>query len=282
MKFLIAILCFGLLHASELETISGVVFVPTEWADGDSFRVRLPDGEEHTLRLYGADCIEWHVADASDARRLRAQRRYFGISEYGNSSSASIELAKSLGEAAGVTVRAVLAQPFTLHTSFADGRGDERYSRIYAFVTTPDGQDLATRLVSAGLARAYGVTRSTADARSRDEYRETLRDAELIAARTGRGAWKYTDWSRLPEERRQQREEEREERMALGTAEPVNSVDLNTASRDELMRIPGVGEITALEIISSRPFDSVDDLLRVRGIGQKTLESLRPWVSVAD
>ena len=217
------------LSAGELQSISGVILVPTEWGDGDSFRVRFPDGEERTLRLYGADCLEWHVTDESDARRLRAQRRYFGIAGYGNSSATSIELAKSLGEAAGVAVRAVLAKPFTVHTSFADGRGDARYSRVYAFITTAEGQDLATQLVSGGLARAYGVARSAPDGRSRDDYRDALRDAELVAARTGRGAWKYTDWASLPEERRLQREEEREEQLALGTAQPLRAVDLNTA-----------------------------------------------------
>jgi hypothetical protein len=48
-------------------------------ADEDSFQIQTPEGQEHTIRLYGADCIEWHVSDDSDARRLRAQRRYFGI-----------------------------------------------------------------------------------------------------------------------------------------------------------------------------------------------------------
>ena len=45
--------------------------VATEWADGDSFSVRFPDGKERTVRLYGADCIEMHVkGDDSNARRL--------------------------------------------------------------------------------------------------------------------------------------------------------------------------------------------------------------------
>jgi endonuclease YncB( thermonuclease family) len=39
-----------------------------KWADGDSFEVQTADGSSHTLRLYGADCIEWHVTDETDAR----------------------------------------------------------------------------------------------------------------------------------------------------------------------------------------------------------------------
>jgi len=266
--------------ANELQSFENVTYVPESWADGDSFRVRFEDGRLFTVRLYGADCLEWKIHDNSDARRLRAQRRYFGISRHGGSAERSIALGKQMGEEAAKRVAIVLSKPFTVHTSFADGRGDARFKRIYAFVTTSDGKDLATELVTHGLARAYGVYRSTPDSRSRDEYREELRDAELIAARRSLGVWKFTDWNSLPEERREQRREEREDRVAMETAQPIGSVDINTASRDELMQIPGVGEVTATAIIEERPFANVDDLLKVRGIGPKTLEKLKPWVTV--
>lgn len=281
MKGLLLMFCLGtMLSASELVTLPDAELVHTHWADGDSFRVRFPDGEELTLRLYGADCLEWHISSESVARRLRAQRRYFGIAGYGEDPSDSIELAKSLGEAAALTVRSLLAEPFTVITAHADGRGDERYQRVYAFIRTSEGKDLATELVSMGLARAYGITRSTPDGRSRDEYREALQDAELVAARAGRGIWKYTDWDTLQAERDEQRLEEREDQLAMGTAQPTRSVDLNTASRAELMAIPGVGKVTAASIIEARPFASVEELTGVRGIGTTTMENLRPWVSV--
>jgi len=55
-------------------------------------------------------------------------------------------------------------------------------------------------------------------------------------------------------------------------------VDLNTADRERLMSLPGVGEILADRIIAARPYQSVDDLLKVSGIGEVTLEQLRPLV----
>ena len=55
-------------------------------------------------------------------------------------------------------------------------------------------------------------------------------------------------------------------------------VNLNTASRDELVALPGVGEVTADKIIAGRPYRSVDELSRV-GVGAKTLERLRPLVT---
>lgn len=268
--------------AADLQRFDDVRLVPTEWADGDSFRVAFPGGEEHTLRLYGADCVEWHVTDPTDARRLRAQRRYFGVSNHGGGPQASIELAKEHGALAAEAVAELLEEPFTVHTGFADGRGDARHRRVYAFVEFADGRDLATTLVRRGLARAHGVCRGTADGTSRDEYREQLLDAELVAAKAGAGLWAYTDWEALPEERRAERLEEAEEKLAIGQAAPTEAVDLNTATRGELMAIPGIGEVMANRVIEARPFSEVDDLLGVSGIGPATLEKMEPYVRVEE
>lgn len=275
----ILILSTGL-SANDFTTVEGVRYVPAPWGDGDSFRVRFPDGTEHTLRLYGADCMEATILDDSDARRLRAQRRYFGISNYGNSPQRSIELAKSLGEAATLQTRAWLETPFTVHTTFADGRGSPRHPRIYAFVTTSEGEDLATLLVQHGLARAFGVYRSTPDGLHRDDYQEQLSDAQLVAARNGKGIWAYTDWETLSDERRDQRREDLETRIAMGTSPPTQRLNLNHAAKEELMRIPGVGNVTANAIIESRPFSQIEDLTRVPGIGETTLKNLRPWFTL--
>ena len=266
--------------ATDLERLEGVRLIPTDWADGDSFRVEAPDGEQHTVRLYGADCIEWHVTDETDARRLRAQRRYFGISSHGGSPQTSIKLATEHGSLAGQAIAELLREPFTVLTTFADGRGDARYKRVYAFVETADGKDLSTELVRRGLARAYGVYRATADGSSRDDYREQLKDAELVAAQAGAGVWAYTDWESLPEERQAQRQEEAEDDIALGKAEPTEAINLNTATRGELMSIRGVGEVTANRIIEARPYAQVDDLLKVTGIGPATLAKLKPYLRV--
>jgi competence protein ComEA len=60
-------------------------------------------------------------------------------------------------------------------------------------------------------------------------------------------------------------------------------IDVNTATADELQRIPKIGPGTAAKIVAARvekPFTSVDDLRRVSGIGPKTLDAIRPFVRV--
>jgi competence protein ComEA len=71
---------------------------------------------------------------------------------------------------------------------------------------------------------------------------------------------------------------------AGGTGVPGAPVNLNTATLEELDALPGVGPVTAQAILDWRTengrFTSVDDLLDVAGIGEKTLEDLRDRVSV--
>lgn len=60
-------------------------------------------------------------------------------------------------------------------------------------------------------------------------------------------------------------------------------INVNTASADELQRLPGVGPVMARNIIAARsatPFESISDLDKVKGIGPKTLDKLRLFVVV--
>lgn len=62
-----------------------------------------------------------------------------------------------------------------------------------------------------------------------------------------------------------------------------NLIDVNTATQDQLRKLPGIGPKMSERIMQARqlrPFESVNDLRRVPGIGPKTLERLRPFVTV--
>ncbi len=61
-------------------------------------------------------------------------------------------------------------------------------------------------------------------------------------------------------------------------------VNINRANLEELMKIPGIGRVTGLSIIEYRTlhgeFSHIDELMNVRGIGEKKLEMLKPYVTI--
>ena len=73
--------------------------------------------------------------------------------------------------------------------------------------------------------------------------------------------------------------------VEIDRADPLEAdflVDVNRATWPEIIQLPGLGEVLAQRVITEReqngPFRDVDDLVRVDGIGVKTLEKIRPYL----
>ncbi|MFN3285702.1 MAG: ComEA family DNA-binding protein [bacterium] len=62
------------------------------------------------------------------------------------------------------------------------------------------------------------------------------------------------------------------------------AVSVNLATAEELERLPGIGPVLARRIVEDRArngqYTRPEDLLRVKGIGRKTLDKLRPYLRV--
>lgn len=73
---------------------------------------------------------------------------------------------------------------------------------------------------------------------------------------------------------------------AAAVADPAGGqVDINQATADELIALPGIAEAKAQAIIDHReqePFRSVEDLKKVRGIGEATFARLKDLVTVGE
>jgi DNA uptake protein ComE-like DNA-binding protein len=258
--------------AQELQKFEGCRLVEAGWADGDSFSVALPDGKEIVLRLYYVDCNETAAATETDQRRVRDQSSYFGVDDH--------QVTLESGRQAAEEVKKLLSKPFTVHTAFASAPGRSAKPRTYGFVTLSDGRDLGEVLVGEGLARSYGVRRNTPDGLNTEAAEAKMDDLELGAAIARRGIWAKTDPQRLVALREDRRAEDRQLREAFGTSagEPI---DPNTATVDEIMLLPGVGEVLAERIVEGRPYKSVEELRRVPGVGEKVFARIEDSLQIA-
>jgi endonuclease YncB( thermonuclease family) len=159
--------------AKPFERFDGCVVEADEWTDGDSFRVRLPDGRLETFRLYFVDTTE----SRSRGKRSDEQAAYFGLTR---------QQAIDLGKEAKEFTAAALAKPFAIVTRWRPVFGPTRY---YAFVFTADGDNLVDLLVSRGLARIYGTRTPLPDGRDSRTYLSHLVELEEHAKQQGLGGW---------------------------------------------------------------------------------------------
>ena len=81
-------------------------------------------------------------------------------------------------------------------------------------------------------------------------------DLRAIAKRTQTGVWRDSGVVDLP---------------------PYN---LNTATSEQLQRIPGIGAVLADRMIAGRPYRTIQELQNVRGIGSKKLEIIAVYVTL--
>ena len=159
--------------SSVWQTLQHCALVEDSSNDGDSFRVRVPEGTKHTFRIYLVDAPE---VSFQHADRVRQQADYFGITP---------EQAIEVGIMAKQYTEERLNDGFVVVTRWHRVYGGSRkYGRILI-----DGEDLAELLVANGLARIHGMR---IHGRTQEKM-ERLLELEEQAKADRMGAWGFSD-----------------------------------------------------------------------------------------
>ncbi len=272
---------FGL-GAADWEILAGCRLVRGAYADGDSFHVDYR-GRDIIIRLYYVDTPETNRQVPS---RIREQAEHFGVSE-----AAVMAFGKTAGDFSADALR---SGTFIVHTRWEDARGASRQPRFYGHIIYESNGvelNLATELVRNGLARSYGMKgappawpSSSQIERELDqlENRARIGKAGIYGGESGGESAAVaapTPW-RIDKLTEPDEPEPSALRPAFSAVPSASGdlVSINLADAAGLESVPGIGPVLAQRIIDARPFDSVDDLIRVRGIGETTLERVRSYV----
>lgn len=184
------------------------------------------------------------------------------------------DAAETVPETAGERIVAAQPAPAATHTTVTKPARDQQQP------ATPETQSACNRNDTIPCQPGHSID-NTAEARRPDVHAGLRRSDQLVIGVLSIAACLLiaVHWLRLSGWGMQPVEIER-----LPSRRYDFRIDVNRATWVEWIQLEGIGEALAHRIITDReqngPFESIDDLQRVKGVGPKTVERIRPWLSV--
>jgi endonuclease YncB( thermonuclease family) len=168
------------------ETFHGCTLASDRGNDGDSFRVKLPDGRTEIIRLYFVDAPESafksYGGGENNHRRIGQQAADMG----GISPQQAVEIGK---KAKAFTLGTLGKSPFTIHTGWDSPFNDKRYHAFIEVKLEGKPRFLHELLVENGLARIHTKGAPLPDGTSERKQKDRLYKLQSTAKANESGAW---------------------------------------------------------------------------------------------
>jgi endonuclease YncB( thermonuclease family) len=175
-------------QSGNYETFSACRLVNEKSNDGDSFRVRLPDGRKEIIRLYFVDCPESDFKSYGGGRNNHQRIAEQAAELNGISPEQAVEIGK---KARKFTISHLSKAPFTVHTNWDSPYNDQRYHGFIEINYNGNSRFLHELLIAKGYARIHTKGAELPDGTSQKSQKNKLLKIQQSAKSSKLGAWSF-------------------------------------------------------------------------------------------
>lgn len=172
--------------AAKYETLKGCTLAQHRNNDGDSFLVKLPDGQTKIFRLFFVDTPESAFRNYSGGENNHQRIAHQAADMGGISTQQAVEIGK---KAKAYALSLLQKSPFTIYTRWNSPFHDGRYSAFVEIKTDQKSRYLHELLVEQGLARIYTRGADLPDGTEEATHKKMLHSIQRQAQSRELGAW---------------------------------------------------------------------------------------------